>query len=155
MKIERRRRVWALALLLLGAWVPAWTFGPVDRASSTRGEVTNIRTGRHAGYDRVVFDLSGYAMTEYHVRYIAQAAECGSGNTVNTGNQRLLEVHFPQAEAHSAPTLLTPNYPQVKVVRTICDFEGHVNVFLGLAGHKRFRVQERHNPLRLVVDVQH
>ena len=155
MRSERRRNGWAIALLLLGAWAPVWTFGPVDRASSARGEVTNIRTGPHAGYDRVVFDLPGNRMTEYHVRYISTASECGSGNTVNTGSHRLLEVHFPQAEAHSAPTLLNPNYQTVKVVRKLCDFEGHVNVFLEVAGHKRFRVEERHHPLRLVVDVRH
>lgn len=155
MRIQRRRSGWAIALLLLAGWAAVWTFGPVNRASSARGHVTNIHTGTTAVYDRVVFNLTGNSMTSYHIRYIPTAVECGSGNTVNTGGHQLLEVYFNRAEAHPSPVVLNPNYPQVKVVRKICDFEGHVNVVLELAGHKQFRVQELHNPLRLVVDVHH
>ncbi|MBA4159064.1 MAG: hypothetical protein H0X65_16535, partial [Gemmatimonadetes bacterium] len=47
------------------------------------------------------------------------------------------------------------DYPVLKQLTLICDFEAQVEWVLGVSSPNRFRVIELHEPARLVVDVRH
>jgi hypothetical protein len=44
--------------------------------------------------------------------------------------------------------------PIVKEYEFSCDFEGEVQVVLGVSSPNRYRVTELQNPTRLIVDIQ-
>ena len=53
----------------------------VERAPQPAPHVTNVRTGQHARFDRVVFDLEGGA-PGYEIGYVREVREDGSGKVV-------------------------------------------------------------------------
>jgi hypothetical protein len=123
----------------------------------------NIRVGRHAGYDRVVLDMSGPA-PGYRVGYVPSLAYDGSGNPVPLAGKAFLDIALEPASAHTGDTglnvfccsrLFRPNLPTVKGVALTGDFEGIVSVGLALNRKAGFRVMTLSNPTRIVVDVAH
>src|SRR5688500_10299168 len=58
----------------------AKTAGP---ATSPFSEVVNVRTGRHACFDRFVVDLGGPA-SGYNVRYVRRVRHLASGEVIRT-----------------------------------------------------------------------
>lgn len=125
--------------------------------------LTGVRTGRHEGYDRIVFDFSGALPGSESVQYVARVTQDGSGAPVQLNGQAFLKVVFSVAEAHDGSGALSipqgrrfdPGLTTVKEVALAGDFEGYVSFGLGLAGKVGFRVFELSNPSRVVVDVAH
>lgn len=121
--------------------------------------VTGLRTGRHATFDRFVVDLRG-GRTGYRVRYVRALVADGSGATVPLKGEAVLAITLRTADAHvgSRPTVPrsgTPALPALKQWKIASDFEGQVEIGLGLADRVGFRVLELRRPERLVVDVAH
>ena len=144
---------------------PTGTHSVVSADPATRPPVTRlvgIRTGRHASYDRVVFDLSG-PTTGYRVEYAPRLVADGSGQPVPLAGRAVLRVQLSPADAHDSagrPTchgcrVLTPALPTLRQVKTAGDFEGYVTVGLGLRDRVGFRVFRLAHPNRIVVDVAH
>src|SRR4051794_7511950 len=71
----------------------------VTRSPSPTPRLTDIRTGRHATFDRVVLDLPG-AAPGYRVGYVKPAREDGRGNAVALRGGATLMVLLPPAQAH-------------------------------------------------------
>jgi hypothetical protein len=124
----------------------------------------HVRTGRHPGYDRIVFQFTG-PMPSYRVQPVASLAEDGSGAPVWPGSPNLLQIRLAPAQAHTdsgRPTLTAaelqaaPSLPVLRQYRLIGDFEGVVGYGLRLSlGRPNLRVTELTNPNRLVVDLAH
>ena len=142
-----------------------WTAGVVDtrRAAMRPATLRAVRTGRHAGFDRVVFEFEGGAVPGYHLEYVDRpVTKCGSGDATQVAGQGWLEVRITPANAHTEagrPTV-TDRERRVSlgVLRELeltCDFEADVTWVLGVASPNRYRVQELSSPARLVVDVRH
>ena len=135
----------------------------VKRTSGTPAILRDIRAGKHPDFDRVVFEFEGNEVPGYHVEFVDKPVRtCGSGELVQiTGYGYLLVRIFP-AQSHSnagKPTLkqqsLSPNFPVIKELKQICDFEAEVQWVLGLSSPNRYRVLELSTPSRLVVDIRH
>jgi hypothetical protein len=124
-----------------------------------------VRSARHEGFDRVVFEFLGDQLPAYKIEYVdTPVRACGSGNVVPFAGDAWLSVRFTGAQAHAPAGDATipvkdrarsPNLPVVKDLKMICDFEGEVEWVMGAPSPNRYRVLELKNPSRLAVDIKH
>jgi hypothetical protein len=134
----------------------------VERSPMPVPRLTEIRTGIHPAYDRVVFQLRGGA-PGYAVRYVRTVRQDGSGKVLDLRGNANLMVRLTPANAHNrngeptydGPHRILLNYPNLREVRFAGDFEATVSVALGLRHKAGFRVFTLHDPTRIVVDVAH
>lgn len=142
-----------------------WETPPLRRVpdGSQRGValLTGVRTGRHDGYDRIVFEFAEH-IPEYTIRYVQDPVACGSGEPVDAGARAALEVDLRPAAAHDdegRPTFgerrRLPGLPTLRTARITCDFEAIVTWVLGLDVRSDVRALELSSPPRLVVDLRH
>lgn len=124
--------------------------------------LVNVRTGRHAAYDRTVFDFVG-GTPGYRVEY-GTLYNGGTGAPIPLDGPADLVIVFNPAYAHDIDTgattypistVLNPKLPTLRQIRFGEDFEAYVSAGLGLADRVGFRVFQLHNPDRVVVDVAH
>ncbi|HUF50116.1 MAG TPA: hypothetical protein VMN60_04750 [Longimicrobiales bacterium] len=142
-----------------------WTVGVTDVSHDVTGAATlrAVRTARHAGYDRIVFDFGTAGLPAYHIEYIDRPVrQCGSGDTVSLAGDAWLQIRMEPAYAHTdagQPTIperaLVPALPNLKELVLTCDFEAQVEWVGGMAMPSSYRVLELSAPSRLVVDVSH
>jgi hypothetical protein len=66
-----------------------------------------------------------------------------------------VQAHDDAGRATVENRSLRPNHPTIVEVRLICDFEGYVDVVVGVTSRKGLRVLELSGPARLVLDVEH
>ncbi len=140
---------------------------PSAEASAPRPRIrprilTEVRTGVHPAYDRIVFEFDGDTLPGYHVGYgQGPVIACGSGDEVEVAGGAALRVRLDPAQAHIGyePTIRERRRrPELETLRELvltCDFEGQVEWALGIAGQVPFRVFTLREPVRLVVDVRH
>jgi hypothetical protein len=126
--------------------------------------VTDIRTGRHNGFDRVVFDVAGTGTPGWDVRFVPEARSQGSGNTVPVEGDAILQVTlsgvgYPTETGidevdGSAPI---PGQGTEVVTEVVWDttFEGTSVAFVGATERTPFRVYLLESPTRVVLDVVH
>ena len=140
-----------VALVLAVAATPA--------GAQSAPTLVDVRTGRHPGFDRVVFEFQG-AVPEHHVRYVEQLVEDGSGAPVSVAGSADLEVVFQGANAHEedgtpsvSPRRFSPGLTAVKEVAQIGDFEAVVSYGIGLDRRRPLTVSTLSGPSRLVIDV--
>lgn len=125
-------------------------------------ELRSVRAGRHAAFDRVVFEFAG-ALPGYRVEYIDKPVRrCGTGDVVTLAGDGWLRVRMTPARAHDEsgrPTLgpveQRPKLPVLLELAPTCDFEGELTWVLGVGSPNRYRVLELRDPPRIVVDVKH
>ena len=70
------------APLATSACPTGWGSLPERRSAMVRGPVINVRTGRHACYDRIVVDVRGTAAAGYDVRYVRTFRTDGEGRAI-------------------------------------------------------------------------
>jgi hypothetical protein len=144
----------------------AATVSPADvsRACQPPGKyLTAVRTARHAGYDRVVFQFSGGRPAVTAERATAVYAD-PKGTKIPLPGHSFLHVVFRGASgfcprpAHwtwNGPNVLTPRYPQLLAVAAAGDFEGYLSFGLGLSARGPYHVSTLTGPDRIVIDVSH
>ncbi|MGW6196759.1 AMIN-like domain-containing (lipo)protein [Kribbella sp. NPDC055110] len=131
--------------------------------------VTNVRTGRHACYDRLVVDLTG-GPTGYDVRYVRNVYQDGSGFLVplRGGAKLQIIVRAPSYNIDTGKSTYTPKNPKeltsvagYRTFRQVAfagSFEGQTTIGLGVRARLPFRVFTLAGPgsnSRLVIDVAH
>ena len=140
------------------------TAGIVERPGETDEVVllTDVRVGRHQGFDRVTFEFAGSSRPGHHLEYVDRPVrQCGSGHPVPLAGDGWLEVRMELARGHdeegnaTLPGELDPGLPVLLEVERTCDFEGVVTYVLGVRSPNRYRVLDLDDPTRLVVDVRH
>jgi hypothetical protein len=125
--------------------------------------LTAVRTGKHAGLDRVVFQFSGGlpAVTAERVKAVYADPK---GTKIALPGRSNLHVVFrgasgtcpqPAHRTWTGPATLNPRYPQLLAVTTAGDFEGYLSFGLGLAAQGPYRVSTLTGPDRVVIDVSH
>lgn len=126
--------------------------------------VTEIRTGRHDGYDRVVFEVDGTGTPGWDVRYVDEPAGQGSGLAIPVEGDATLQVTitgvgYPtdtgiEEYDGSAPL---PGAGTEVVTEVVWDstFEGTSVAVVGLTEETPFRVYLLEDPTRVVLDVVH
>lgn len=135
----------------------------VNRDVDGLATLTELRTARHEGFDRVVLEFAGAAVPGYSVAWIDRPVrQCGSGHTVALDGDGWLEIEVMPARAHTdagRPTVTErsrrPDLGNVQQLELTCDFEGHVVWVAGVSSPAPYRVLELRSPARLVIDVRH
>lgn len=172
-----------LAALLMAAGLGLVAPGPASAASFcglvwgsleksnqalTQAPVTNVRTGQHECYDRLVVDLNG-KVAGYNVRYVGTVVQDGSGLPVplRGGAFIQLTVNAPAYDQNGQSTYNPANrqeltnvagYRTFRQVAWAGSFEGYTTIGLGVRARLPFRVFTLDGPgtgSRLVVDVAH
>ncbi|MGA6208123.1 AMIN-like domain-containing (lipo)protein [Nocardia testacea] len=125
--------------------------------------VTDIRLSRHAGFDRVEYDLGGEGTPGWSVWYTGRAVQDGSGRELEVAGESVLEVRitgsaYPfdsRVAPYSGPDPATdPAVPGIAGVYRTTVFEGVTQSFIGVAGDEPgFTVSAATMPNRLVIDI--
>lgn len=135
----------------------------VSVESDSFGQLTDVRVGHHAGFDRVVLEF-GDEVPGYTVKYVdLPVTEDGSGDPVE-----LLDAQFavqivltPASgfdmeageETYKGSRMLTnDNTTEITSVASSGDFEAVLSWAVGLRYRTPFKVTTLDNPARLVVD---
>jgi len=126
--------------------------------------VTDVRVGRHDGFDRVVFDLGGEGTPGWSVEYVDAAADDGSGEPVRVDGDAVLQVRLsgmampgedPDVTEYDGATIDPEGTRGVEEVVYRFWFEGYTTAFVGVdEPGLPFRVFALEDPARVVVDVQ-
>jgi hypothetical protein len=132
-----------------------------SRACAGRGSyLTAVRTGKHGGYDRVVFQFSG-GLPAVTTERVATVYADPRGTPVSLAGKSRLHVVFRGASANcpqpahrtwTGPSVLTPRYPQLLMIRAAGDFEGYLSFGIGLAARGGYHVSSLAGPDRVVID---
>jgi hypothetical protein len=133
-----------------------------DASSDASVTVSNIRLGRHDGFDRVVFEVGGTGTPGWDVRYVDSPSSQGSGEPVDVAGDAVLQVTLTGAgypydtgvEEYSASgPLSAADTKAVTEVVFDATFEGTTMAFVGTTGRTPFRVYQLANPVRVVLEV--
>lgn len=134
------------------------------------GTLTDVRSGRHACFDRLVIDIDRPRLAlSYDVRYVGTVREDGSGRAVPLRGGADLQIvvrtpaHDDDFRATYTPVdrrelVDTSGYRTFRQVAWAGSFEGQSTIGLGTRARLPFRVLALAGPgddARLVVDVAH
>jgi hypothetical protein len=143
----------------------AFTAGVVEYRPRPRevALLTDVRSARHEGFDRIVFEFATGPLPGYHLEYIDKPVRrCGSGDATTVAGDGWLRVRMEPVHAHTEqgrPTIADRErrlrLGVIQELEQICDFEAQVAWVLGVSSPNRYRVIELEDPVRLVVDVHH
>jgi hypothetical protein len=179
----KKFRTW-LAVILMAVGLGFLAPGPASAATSYCGldwgslakaepamstaSVTNVRTGQHYCFDRMVVDLNG-PVAGYTVRYVPAVVQDGSGAEIPLRGSAFLQVtvNAPSYDSNGNATYspVTPaelsdvsGYQTFRQVASAGSFEGYTSLGLGVRARLPFQVFTLDGPgsgSRLVVDVAH
>lgn len=141
-----------------------WTAGAIDRVRTVPRPVTlrDVRVGVNQGFDRVVLEFLGSGVPGHRVEYVDRPVhQCGSGDPTPIAGDAWLAITLRGTQAHNDQGQATVGQrerrlqmPIVKELEFTCDFEGVVEIVLGVSRPNRYRVTELQNPARLIIDIQ-
>jgi hypothetical protein len=145
-----------------------WGSLPEANSRMTQAPVTNVRSGRHACFDRLVVDVRGRA-PGYDVRYVTNVTQDGSGFVVplRGGAKLQIVVRAPAYDSAGQSTYRPANrreltnvsgYRTFRQVAYAGSFEGQTTIGLGVRARLPFRVftlTGADSTSRLVIDVAH
>ena len=139
-----------------------------SKAPLVTGPITNVRSGRHACYDRLVVDLKGKA-PGYTVKYVNTFTGQASGLPLSLrgAGKISVTVNAPAYNVNTgAPSFVPKNrnevvnvagYQTFRQVKWDSSFEGYTQLGLGVRARLPFRVFTIQDATtsRLVIDVAH
>jgi hypothetical protein len=145
-------------------------WGSLPEASTWQGvgHLTNVRTGRHACFDRIVFDIDGKP-SWYDVRYVAEVSTVGEGKPIPLRGGAKLQIvlltpsyddtnHYTYNPANYDELTNVAGYQTFRQVVSAGSFEGETTIGLGVRARLPFRVFTLAGPgtsSRVIVDVAH
>lgn len=152
-----------------GIWWGSLAKSSAGTGALPEGDLTNVRTGQHACFDRIVLDVDREISRGYDVRYVDHVHEDGSGFLVPLrGGARLqIVARVPAYDDFGQPTYNPANrselrdvsgYRTFRQVAWAGSFEGQTTIGLGVRARLPFRVFTLDGPgagSRLVIDVAH
>jgi hypothetical protein len=116
--------------------------------------LVGVRYGRHATYDRTVFDFTG-GTPGYRVAY-RPLVGVGTGEPIPLAGPADLSIVFDGGgTALDLRRVYRPGLPTLREIRSGGAFEGSTLFGLGLADRVGFRVLRLTDPPRIAVDVAH
>ncbi|GAA2247230.1 hypothetical protein GCM10010430_31780 [Kitasatospora cystarginea] len=147
-----------------------WGSLPKNDSSFTSNQLVNIRTGQNPCYDRLVFDVPGASDSRrvgYHVQYVDQLLQQGSGTPIQVKGGAVLEVvlnasamdfgagkpSYPGRVGQPLPGVDLTGYRAFTDAQFAGSFEGYTQLGVGVRARLPFRVFQLDD--RLVVDVAH
>jgi hypothetical protein len=136
------------------------TSASITNAGATTVDFINaLRTGTHPGYDRLTVEFQSGQPVSVELRPQSGATFTNSprGDQVTLAGKNGILVVIHGADLHtsySGPTDIKTGYASLVEVRQVEDFEGTVQLGLGVSGATCYRAFFLTNPARLVIDVQ-
>jgi len=151
---------------------------PISGGGETFLQLTDVRVGTHAGYDRVTFEFApssqtpppvpvpGGVLPRYELTRVPSITEDGSGNPVDIAGKDLYQIVFHGASGfdltgevpvptYKGPRELEPNFKVLGEVERSGDFEATLSWGIGLKEARCLKVAEFKSPLRLAIDIPH
>jgi hypothetical protein len=151
-------------MALPAAALPAFSTAPKsvpDPHPKHLTQIWRVRPGKHAAFDRIVFD-ERFSRSGFNVRYVKHIIADASGKRVHLKGKFFLSVSVPNSSTSGAagtPTsvhhVYNPGFPEVVQIKKTGEFEDVVSFGIGLRHRNGFRVFRLHSPRRLVIDVLH
>lgn len=120
-------------------------------------QLTNVRTGHHDTFDRVVFDLTG-GQPQDSISSTTELTNCASGKPIKATGVEFLEVRLQPADGHSytGSRNFTTGLPTAQSVAFTCDFEADLSIAIGVNhSNPTYRAYFLTSPLRYVIDINH
>ena len=124
--------------------------------------LTDVRVGKHDGFDRVVFEFTGNGSPGWFIDYTDSPAQQGSGNPISYQGATALDVSIDGTAYPFQLEMEDPNIGTVPgaggVVTQVLSggtFEARSQFVIGLDGRHPYSVQVLNEPTRLVIDVLH
>jgi hypothetical protein len=143
---------------------PEWSTSTrqAGKAGTRAAILRGMRVGRNAGFDRLVLDFGDSPVPPYHIEYVdSPVRHCGSGEPVPVAGQGWLQVRLRGSQAHDdagnatvRDRQIVATTPVLREVEIVCDFEGEVEVVMGVQSPNPYRVLVVPTPNRLIVDVR-
>ena len=145
-----------------------WGSLPEANSRMSAAHVANVRTGRHACFDRIVVDVKGKA-NGYDVRYVKNVYTDGAGFLVplRGGAKLQIVVRASSYDDNGKATYRPKNgreltnvtgYKTLRQLASAGSFEGQTTIGVGVRARLPFRVLTLTGPgsnTRLVIDVAH
>ncbi|MEU4291800.1 hypothetical protein AB0E63_26530 [Kribbella sp. NPDC026596] len=144
-----------------------WGSLPEASTYTGPGHLTSVRTGRHACFDRIVFDVKGKP-SWFRVFYVKEVSTVGEGRPVPLRGGAKLEIILSVPSYDNVHSTYNPTnvdeltnvsgYRTFRQVATAGSFEGQTTIGLGVRARLPFRVFTLTGPGatgRVVVDVAH
>lgn len=122
--------------------------------------VTDVRVGKHDGFERVVFELEGDGTPGWFIDYTDQPTQQGSGNRIDYKGSTALNVNidgtaYPFELGTEDPNLGTTAGTGgfVTEVISVGTFEGRSQFVIGMTEEHPYSVQILRGPTRVVIDI--
>jgi hypothetical protein len=138
---------------------PAPTLQPFSCIPASGGSaglsngLSSIRSARHDGYDRIVFQFaSGIPSYDVVGQESSTFIKDASGQSVTLDGSAGVKVILRAADAPATSQDSQPRLPGVREIAQVGNFEHQLTYGIGLASATCFRVIELSNPARLVID---
>lgn len=149
--------------------LPGASTAPVSTPEGVNGPgltalLRDVRTGRHEGYERVVFEFVNDRVPGYSVQYVERPVIADpSGDEVSVTGDAILSVRLSWASGYDltgdlgqvyiGSQRLSVGYPAVQEVVETGDFEAVLNWVIGVRTRPAFKVTTLTNPARVVIDI--
>ncbi|GAA3901634.1 hypothetical protein GCM10023084_62610 [Streptomyces lacrimifluminis] len=144
-----------------------WGSGAKGGGATGADHLTDIRTGRHECYDRIVFDVPGGDQIDFHVQYVDRFYADPSDQYIPVAGGAILDIRigawsydldagvptYPGKVGKPLPGVNISGYSTFRDTRFGGTFEGQTQVGLGVRARLPFRVIQLDD--RVVVDVAH
>ena len=139
------------------------TWGSLPKATNPAllwtGRVAAVRSGQHACFDRLVFDIArGTGKLGYNVRYVSTVTSPGSGLPVAVSGGAKIQVTVNAPSTLAPSTTTYSGWRTFRQLKNVGSFEGYTDFGLGVRARLPMRVFTLTNTdgsKRLVVDVAH
>ena len=138
-----------------------------DESALPIGLITNVRTGQHYCYDRMVVDLNASG-AGYLVQYVDNYSAEGSGIPIplQGGAKLHVIIRAPVYDENSnviyhatvgqtLPNIDLTGYRTFRDLKYGASFEGQTSFGLGVRARLPFQVFKLDNPNRIIIDVAH
>ena len=136
--------------------------------ASAHGQLTDVRAGRHEGFDRITFQFeSSSGVPQYRLLPQSSAGfkQDPSGRALNLEGMTGLGIVFPGSsgvdlgvtpfrQTYTGSQDIKPGLLLVRELAQVGDFERVLSWGVGLSSPPCLRLIELSNPVRLVVDVR-
>lgn len=132
-------------------------------ATTNRAQITDVRVGTHAGYDRIVFEFAS-GIPDVKIEGVLPPMYADpSGLPIDVAGSAFLQLTLHGGTkvtpsggvSYAGPTNFEPGFDRLLQLVEGGDFEAVSTWYLGLDGGSCIRVLTLSAPSRLVIDIEH